>query len=65
MPRGNDDQLFDTVIIGGGINGCGRVLESRFTKAFEYSDCWVEDSRLVALNARYAAYLHLVGFSFP
>ena len=28
------------------------VLEPRFEKAFEYSDCWVEDSRLVILNAR-------------
>ena len=26
-----------------------------FRKGFEYSDCWVEDSRLVALNARDAA----------
>lgn len=30
----------------------GRPLQPRFTKAFEYSDCWVEDSRLVVLNAR-------------
>ena len=27
------------------------ILEKRLTKGFEYSDCWVEDSRLVALNA--------------
>lgn len=27
------------------------VLEPRLTKGFEYSDCWVEDSRLVVLNA--------------
>ncbi|WP_308915627.1 glycerol-3-phosphate dehydrogenase [Jannaschia sp. LMIT008] len=33
----------------------GAPLEDRFRKAFEYSDCWVEDSRLVALNARDAA----------
>ncbi|QFT78549.1 glycerol-3-phosphate dehydrogenase [Erythrobacter sp. THAF29] len=26
------------------------VLEERLTKGFEYSDCWVEDSRLVVLN---------------
>ncbi len=26
------------------------VLEDRLVKGFEYSDCWVEDSRLVALN---------------
>ncbi|MQY41700.1 glycerol-3-phosphate dehydrogenase [Epibacterium sp. SM1969] len=30
----------------------GRGLQDRFAKAFEYSDCWVEDSRLVVLNAR-------------
>ncbi len=30
----------------------GRALDPRFEKAFEYSDCWVEDSRLVVLNAR-------------
>ncbi|MFD1343377.1 glycerol-3-phosphate dehydrogenase [Litorisediminicola beolgyonensis] len=30
----------------------GAPLQSRFETAFEYSDCWVEDSRLVALNAR-------------
>jgi glycerol-3-phosphate dehydrogenase len=29
----------------------GEPLKSEFEKAFEYSDCWVEDSRLVALNA--------------
>ncbi|MEM7644855.1 MAG: glycerol-3-phosphate dehydrogenase [Pseudomonadota bacterium] len=33
----------------------GAPLESRFRKAFEYSDAWVEDSRLVVLNARDAA----------
>ncbi|GAB4356918.1 MAG: glycerol-3-phosphate dehydrogenase [Oricola sp.] len=33
----------------------GAPLQDRFRKAFEYSDCWVEDSRLVALNARDAA----------
>lgn len=30
----------------------GVPLQDRFQKAFEYSDCWVEDSRLVVLNAR-------------
>ena len=30
----------------------GAVLQRRFEKAYEYSDCWVEDSRLVVLNAR-------------
>ncbi|MBL4929229.1 glycerol-3-phosphate dehydrogenase [Fuscibacter oryzae] len=33
----------------------GKALQSRFRKAYEYSDCWVQDSRLVALNARDAA----------
>ncbi len=30
-------------------------LRPHFTKGFEYSDCWVEDSRLVVLNAMDAA----------
>ncbi|MEM7598337.1 MAG: glycerol-3-phosphate dehydrogenase [Pseudomonadota bacterium] len=30
----------------------GAPLKPHLTRAFEYSDCWVEDSRLVALNAR-------------
>lgn len=29
----------------------GRPLQNRLTKGFVYSDCWVEDSRLVVLNA--------------
>ncbi len=33
----------------------GRVLKPKFRKAYEYSDCWVQDSRLVVLNARDAA----------
>jgi len=33
----------------------GAPLQDRFTTAFEYSDCWVEDARLVVLNARDAA----------
>ena len=33
----------------------GVPLQDRFTQAFEYSDCWIEDARLVALNARDAA----------
>ncbi len=33
----------------------GKPLKPMFRKGFEYSDCWVEDSRLVALNARDAA----------
>jgi len=34
----------------------GKPLNSKFRKAYEYSDCWVEDSRLVALNARDAVH---------
>jgi glycerol-3-phosphate dehydrogenase len=30
----------------------GRALNPAFRLAYEYSDCWVEDSRLVVLNAR-------------
>lgn len=30
----------------------GAPLKDAFAKGFEYSDCWVEDSRLVVLNAR-------------
>jgi glycerol-3-phosphate dehydrogenase len=30
----------------------GRALKNSFNKAFEYSDCWIEDSRLVTLNAQ-------------
>ena len=30
----------------------GAPLKDKFHRAFEYSDCWIEDSRLVVLNAR-------------
>ena len=33
-------------------DSAGVPLDDKFTRAFEYSDCWVEDSRLVILNAR-------------
>ena len=33
----------------------GKPLKSLFTKAFEYSDGWVDDARMVVLNARDAA----------
>ena len=36
----------------------GRVLKKSYRRAFEYSDCWVQDARLVVLNARDA---HLRG----
>jgi len=30
----------------------GAPLDNRFQTAYEYSDCWIEDARLVVLNAR-------------
>ncbi len=33
----------------------GEPLRPDYRRAFEYSDCWVEDARLVVLNARDAA----------
>lgn len=33
----------------------GAPLDAKFKKAYEYSDCWVQDARLVVLNARDAA----------
>ena len=33
----------------------GLPLQPRFQRAYEYSDCWVEDSKLVSLSARDAA----------
>ena len=33
----------------------GPLKPGAYTRGFEYSDCWVEDARLVALNARDAA----------
>jgi glycerol-3-phosphate dehydrogenase len=33
----------------------GAPLQQRYVRAFEYSDCWVDDARLVVLNALDAA----------
>jgi glycerol-3-phosphate dehydrogenase len=33
----------------------GKPLKAEYTRGYEYSDCWVEDARLVVLNARDAA----------
>ena len=33
----------------------GSTLKSSYSHGFEYSDCWVHDSRLVVLNAKDAA----------
>ncbi|HEY5307913.1 MAG TPA: FAD-dependent oxidoreductase, partial [Casimicrobiaceae bacterium] len=36
-------------------NPVGQPLKRSFRYGFEYSDCWVDDARLVVLNARDAA----------
>jgi glycerol-3-phosphate dehydrogenase len=36
-------------------DAAGKPLKPLFSKGFEYSDCWVDDARLVVLNARDAA----------
>ena len=36
-------------------DSAGKPLKPLFSKAFEFSDCWVNDARLVVLNARDAA----------
>lgn len=36
-------------------DGAGAPLKKLFSKGFEYSDCWVDDARLVVLNARDAS----------
>ncbi|WP_295537544.1 glycerol-3-phosphate dehydrogenase [uncultured Thioclava sp.] len=33
-------------------NAAGKPLQDKFHLAYEYSDCWVQDARLVVLNAR-------------
>jgi glycerol-3-phosphate dehydrogenase len=38
-------------------DAAGKPLQKRFSKAYEYSDCWIEDTKLVSLNARDAARL--------
>jgi glycerol-3-phosphate dehydrogenase len=37
------------------VHPAGEPLRAGFARAFEYSDCWVDDARLVVLNARDAA----------
>jgi glycerol-3-phosphate dehydrogenase len=38
-----------------GSDAAGVPLNDKFRRAYEYSDCWVDDARLVVLNARDAA----------
>jgi glycerol-3-phosphate dehydrogenase len=52
---GGRDRLPGTASVDLTRDPVGRPLEPRFKHGFEYSDCWVEDSRLVVLNALDAA----------
>jgi len=40
-----------------GRDPAGRALKETLTRGFEYFDCWVDDARLVVLNAMQAAHL--------
>ena len=52
---GGRERLPPTSAVRLDANGLGAPLQPRFHRGFEYSDCWVEDSRLVVLTARDAA----------
>ena len=52
---GGRRRLPDTETIALGRHPAGAALRPEFTQAFVYSDCWVDDARLVVLNARDAA----------
>ena len=47
--------LPDTRTLDLRLDPAGAPLRPEFTRGFEYSDCWVDDARLVVLNARDAA----------
>ena len=52
---GGRDRLPPTRTLNLRNDPAGAALKPEFTRGFAYSDCWVEDSRLVLLNARDAA----------
>ena len=53
---GGRKRLPPTKVLDLASDPAGEPLEhGQFSKAFEYSDCWVDDARLVVLNARDAA----------
>ena len=52
---GGRDRLAGSHFVDLRTDPAGGPLDPSFTKGFEYSDCWVDDSRLVVLNARDAA----------
>lgn len=47
--------LPSTKAIDLGTHETGKPLQDKFRRAYEYSDCWVQDARLVVLNAVDAA----------
>ncbi len=52
---GGRRQLPPTKVLNLVSDPAGAPLKRRYSSAFEYSDCWVDDARLVVLNARDAA----------
>ena len=52
---GGRDALPATRVLDLARDVAGGPLKPEFRRGFEYSDCWVEDARLVVLNARDAA----------
>lgn len=52
---GGKSKLPGTKVLNLRRDPAGAVLKPTMTRAFEYSDGWVDDARLVALNARDAA----------
>ncbi len=52
---GGRELLPGTTIVDLTTDEAGTPLKKLYTKGFEYSDCWVMDSRLVVLNAMDAA----------
>jgi glycerol-3-phosphate dehydrogenase len=53
---GGRQRLPATRVLDLAVDAAGKPLvPGRFTTGFEYSDCWVDDARLVVLNARDAA----------
>lgn len=52
---GGREILPGTTVVDLTSDEAGSPLKKLFTKGFEYSDCWVMDSRLVVLNAMDAA----------
>ena len=52
---GGRKELPATKTLDMAVDDSGKPLKKLFKKAFEYSDCWVNDARMVVLNARDAA----------